>query len=327
MLQALLGHADHRSRWTEDERRAVMADLLPDWSALRAYLWRFGSLSVLSTVLASFGLIANSVATVIAGMLIDPLMTPILGGAAALVHGEPRRFVRAFGILCGGTVLAVATGWTVAAISPAFTSIDDLTPEPLLRTSPSLLDLGVAVVAGISAGYVLTHREAEGTPGCARCAVALVPPLASIGVLLNVGATTQAHGAFLLYVTNLGAITLAAMTMLAVSGFGPGDLGRGTRLPVRAGFVFTGAVLVVIAVPMVRNTRPPASSITGTSPAMGQLSLHPERLLGLRTSRVRARLRRKWAVAPLLRMKDVQHADGGSGSNDLDRRQIEGKAE
>ena len=53
----------------------------------------------------------------------------------------------------------------------------------------------------------------------------------------------------------------------------------------------------------------------------------PERLLGLHSSRVRTRLCRKWAVAPSLRMKDVQHADGGSGSNDHDRCQIESKAE
>jgi hypothetical protein len=53
----------------------------------------------------------------------------------------------------------------------------------------------------------------------------------------------------------------------------------------------------------------------------------PERLLGLRSSRVRTRLCRKWAVAPSLRMTDVQHAGGGSGSNDHDRCQIESKAE
>jgi len=57
------------------------------------------------------------------------------------------------------------------------------------------------------------------------------------------------------------------------------------------------------------------------------LAAFPERLLGLRSSRVRTRLCRKWAVAPSLRMKDVQHADGGSGSDDHDRCQIESKAE
>ncbi len=52
-----------------------------------------------------------------------------------------------------------------------------------------------------------------------------------------------------------------------------------------------------------------------------------ERLLGLHSYRVRTRFCRKWAVAPSLRMEDVQHADGSSGSDDPDRRQIESKAE
>lgn len=254
VVQSLLSRAERGPRWTEAERHAVMAELLPDRSGLRPYLWRFASLSVLSTVLASLGLIANSVATVIAGMLIDPLMTPVLGSAAALVHGQPRRVLRSLAILTGGTGLAIATGWLVAAASPAFTSVNDLAPELLLRTSPSLLDLGVAVAAGVSAGYVLTHREASSViPGVA-VAVALVPPLAAVGVLLNVGATTQAQGAMVLYLTNLGAIILAAVTMLIVSGFAPRDRRRDSRLPVRAGLLFTSVVLILMALPMARQT-------------------------------------------------------------------------
>jgi hypothetical protein len=53
----------------------------------------------------------------------------------------------------------------------------------------------------------------------------------------------------------------------------------------------------------------------------------PGRSLSLRSFGVSTRLCRKWAVAPSLRMKDVQHADGGSGSDDDDRCQIEKKAE
>ena len=124
-------------------------------------------------------------------------------------------------------------GWMIAAISPGFASARDLPPELLLRTSPSLLDLGVAVAAGFAAGYVLTHRDASSVlPGVA-VAVALVPPLAAIGVLANVGAGAEARGAFLLYLTNLGAIIVVAMALLFTSGFAPHDRRQGTQLPVR----------------------------------------------------------------------------------------------
>jgi len=211
----------------------MWAELIPEGHGLRRFVWRFGILSALSTILAAFGLISNSIATLIAGMLLDPLMTPILAAAAAMVSGQPKRLAKATAFLVGGTGLAIATGWMIAAISPGFASARDLPPELLLRTSPSLLDLGVAVAAGFAAGYVLTHRDASSVlPGVA-VAVALVPPLAAIGVLANVGAGAEARGAFLLYLTNLGAIIVVAMALLFTSGFAPHDRRQGTQLPVR----------------------------------------------------------------------------------------------
>ena len=184
VLESLIRRWRQRPDWSEGERQVVVADLMPEGDERRRYLARFVTLSVLSTVLASFGLISNSIATLIAGMLLDPLMTPVLAVAASMVFGQPTRVLRALSIVGGGTLVAIATGWLVAAISPGFASTDDLTSELLLRTSPSLLDLGVAVAAGVSAGYVLTHREANSViPGVA-IAVALVPPLAAVGVLL-----------------------------------------------------------------------------------------------------------------------------------------------
>src|SRR5436190_23222001 len=41
----------------------------------------------------------------------------------------------------------------------------------------------------------------------------------------------------------------------------------------------------------------------------------------------RGRLRRKWAVAPSSRMKDVQHADSGTDREDHDRRKLKREAE
>ena len=84
-----------------------------------------------------------------------------------------------------------------------------MTPEILSRTEPSLIDLAVAVAAGIAGGYVLTHPRANASlPGVA-IAVALVPPLATVGVTWQLGALEEAQGALLLYATNMIAIVLS----------------------------------------------------------------------------------------------------------------------
>ena len=60
-----------------------------------AYWRRFAMLLTLSVVIATMGLLRNSGAVVIAAMLVAPLMTPILGVAAAMVMGWLKRAVDA----------------------------------------------------------------------------------------------------------------------------------------------------------------------------------------------------------------------------------------
>lgn len=254
VAKGLLRRRPRLREWSDEDRAEVWEDLHPTAGGRGRFFGRFVTLSVLSTVLASLGLIANSIATLIAGMLLDPLMTPVLAISASILHGRPRRLAGWAALVAGGTLAAIGTGWVVAAISPAFTSANDLAPELLLRTTPDLIDLGVAVAAGISAGYVLTHRDASSVVPGVAVAVALVPPLAAVGVLLNVGATHEAGGAFLLYAANLGAIIVTAMVMLVVAGFVPRRGDHDGRLQRRAGFLVSLAVLVAIAVPLARQT-------------------------------------------------------------------------
>ncbi len=182
---SLLGDLFHSRVWDVDERKRVLGELFfegPEW---RPFLSRFIVLTVLSTTLAAFGLIADSAAVVIGAMLIAPLMTPILATAASLVHGQVGRLAVSLLVLSGGTLLAIAAGWGVSWLAGATLTAEELTPELLSRAAPSLLDLGVAIAAGLAAGYVITHsRAGSSLPGVA-IAVALVPPLATAGVSLE----------------------------------------------------------------------------------------------------------------------------------------------
>lgn len=240
--------------WDESDRQAVLDELFfegPEW---RPFLWRFGTLIVLSTTIAGLGLVANSSAVVIGAMLVAPLMTPILAVAAAAVHGQTRRLGVSTAVLVGGTLAAVATGWLVGAAAPGTITVDELTSELLARTSPSLLDLGVAVAAGLAGGYVLTHpRAGSSLPGVA-IAVALVPPLATVGITLQIGAIDQTRGALLLYTTNLVAIILSAMVMMLLSGFVPADVRHLARGRVRTGLVVATIAVAAVALPLSAHT-------------------------------------------------------------------------
>jgi uncharacterized membrane protein len=63
-----------------------------------------------STLIASFGLLANSTAVVIGAMLVAPLMTPIFGMSLALVRGTPSYWGRSVQAEVVGVATSVSMG-------------------------------------------------------------------------------------------------------------------------------------------------------------------------------------------------------------------------
>lgn len=240
---------------SEEERSMVTDELFFGPGERGAYLARFFVLIVLSTLLAAFGLAANSVAVVIGAMLVAPLMTPILGAAASLLLADVRRLLTSIGVILAGTVVAITTGMFVTWVAlQSVTTADALPPEILGRTQPTLIDLGVAIAAGLAGGYVLTHpRASSSLPGVA-IAVALVPPLATVGILLQIGASSQARGALLLFLTNLIAIVLSAIVVMLLSGFIPPEIRLEGFRTARIGLIVSAVLLVAVAIPLTVHT-------------------------------------------------------------------------
>ena len=252
--ETLWNKVRQREDWTDEEREEVLDELFPDDDRIIPYTKRFATLLILSTTIAAFGLIANSAAVVIGAMLVAPLMTPMLALAASLMYAQMKRFAGSFILIVLGTIGAVFTGWLIATIAGGVLSAT-LTPQLASRTSLSLLDLGIAVAAGLAGGYVLTHKgSGSSLPGVA-IAVALVPPLATVGVALEIGDTHSAVGAFLLYTTNLIAIVLSASIVMLVSGFVPDYIRQIARGKIGLRLLPWGIALIAITVPLAIHTR------------------------------------------------------------------------
>jgi uncharacterized hydrophobic protein (TIGR00271 family) len=246
-----------RTTWArepaEDERAAV-DELVPQGGAEFAeYVVRFGFLIVLSAAIAGFGLLADSAGVVIGAMLVAPLMTPITAVAGAIVTARNDRLVRALSVIALGVVLAVLVGWLVSLIAGgSVTDVRELPNEVRARTFPGLLDLGIAVAAGAAAGYILPRRSTIGALPGVGIAVALVPPLAVVGITFELGLPTEARNAFLLFLTNFAAIVFAAGIALALTGFRPTQNSGRATLGVR--IAITLAVVGVVAIPLTLHT-------------------------------------------------------------------------
>ncbi|GAA1469181.1 DUF389 domain-containing protein [Microbacterium thalassium] len=173
---------------------------------------------ILSVAIATFAVLQDSTAVVIGAMLVAPLMTPILGLAGALVNGWGRRAIESAALVAGGAVVSITLAYGLAAWAPiaiSFSSNSQITS----RVSPNTIDMLIALAAGAAGAFATVNaRVASGIAGVA-IAVALVPPLAVVGVTLNGGRVEDAGGATLLFLTNFVAIVLSAALVFIVTGF------------------------------------------------------------------------------------------------------------
>ncbi|MBN2045379.1 MAG: DUF389 domain-containing protein [Anaerolineales bacterium] len=190
-------------------------------------------LVVLSTMIATFGLLIDSAATIIGAMLVAPLMSPILGIGLASIRGDTTLLRDAVAALLRGALLAVALSAFITWVNTLlpFVSMQDLSAEVLSRTRPTPIDLGVAMAGGLAATFALVQPHLSAAlPGVA-IATALMPPLCVIGVGIALGDWEVAQGALLLFMTNAVTIAASSIFLFYVTGFSLGRKENGHLIP------------------------------------------------------------------------------------------------
>ena len=183
-------------------------------SEWRHRLFRFVVLMSFASAIASLGVIADSTAVVIGAMLVAPLLTPFMGMSLSLVVGSTGELLREGFVAFVGTLVAVVVGFLTSAVFGQGTDVDT-NAEIVSRISPTLLDLVIALAAGAAGAYALSRSDvSDALPGVA-VSIALVPPLAVVGVTAQLGAVDDAVGALLLFGTNaLAIIAMGALTFV-----------------------------------------------------------------------------------------------------------------
>jgi len=172
-------------------------------------------LMFLSTILATVGLYMNSGSVIIGAMLLAPLMAPIIALAMGVLRQDEPLIKRSVKKIIVGLFIALATSafitWTL--------SYKPITAEMEGRLHPTLLDLSVAIVAGIAGAYTKSFREILQSLAGVAIAVALVPPLAVAGIGIGRFDLDFFAESFLLFATNLIGIVLAATFTFKLLGY------------------------------------------------------------------------------------------------------------
>ena len=237
-----------RAPLQDAERREVIDQLFPRGMPRRQFFTRFVSLMMLSTAIAVFGVLGDSTAVVIGAMLVAPLMFPVLGVAAAIVMGWPRRIVSRTLLVAAGSLLAVLLAALISFLIPGMAT--PLPAELIARTSPNLLDLGIALAAGAAGAYGQVRRHASDVLTGVAVAVALVPPLAVVGITLQLTEWQLALGAALLFLANVVGIVIAASATLLAAGFVPGRNPLKGHTQILRGVSWAAIATIIVVLPM-----------------------------------------------------------------------------
>ena len=196
-------------------------------------------LSIGASLISTLGLLADSPAVVIGAMVVAPWIMPLRAATFAILLGEVRLLGRSLRTLLVGvsitTLLSFILGWLAG--------LPQLGSEVLTRTMPNLLDLGIALVAGGLATYAKLRSDAVSSLAGTAIAVALVPPVCVMGLLLSHQRWSDAYGAGLLFTTNLLGILTGGLVLMAWKDSEFRHVLRRSRLSV-ASFTLTGMLLI-----------------------------------------------------------------------------------
>lgn len=172
-------------------------------------------MNTLATIVACYGLLADSTAVVIGAMVIAMLLGPITGIALGLVDGDNLLLRRAFAAETVGALMVLSIAFLIGKLHADIPAGKEI----LSRTAPNILDLIIALAGGAAGAYAIASpRISVGLVGVA-IATALVPPLSTCGLLLARGEPHLALGAFLLFFANFVAIQFTSSLVLWLLGY------------------------------------------------------------------------------------------------------------
>jgi uncharacterized hydrophobic protein (TIGR00341 family) len=178
----------------------------------RVYLVMVG----LSAIVAAIGILNNNVAVVIGAMVIAPLLGPNMALALAITLGDRELAKHSLEV----NALGIAAALAISILLGAVLQVDLSNPGLASRTSIGLGDVALGLAAGSAGALAFTTGAPAALIGV-MVAVALLPPIVTLGLLIGSGNLEMAVGALVLLLINIICINLAGVITFRFQGIQP----------------------------------------------------------------------------------------------------------
>lgn len=200
-----------------------------------------------SVLVCTLGLLTNSTAIIIGGMLIAPLMWPLARLGYGIALRSPRHLYRGALLVMASVLIGSISAYVITSISP----IKVINSEILARTTPTLMDLFIALAAGFVAAIAITQKKIADSLAGVAIAVSLMPPLCTAGIALSLREYSFSVGALLLFTVNAACITLVTTLVLVYTHYA-----RTKEIHIaKKAAIFNLVVVLLLAIPLVQFLR------------------------------------------------------------------------
>lgn len=199
---------------------------------------------VLSTIVASIGLLRDNIAVIIGAMVIAPLLGPNVALSLATTLGDSELGANAIKT----NLVGIFVAFVIAFLLGFFLTVDPAIQEIHSRTVVSYADIILALASGIAGALSFTSGLPSALIGV-MVAVALIPPLVVFGLLLGGGFFVESFGAFLLLVINMICVNIAGVMTFLIKGLQPiywWDGSKAKKATRYAIFIWTSLLLILI---------------------------------------------------------------------------------
>ena len=196
---------------TKSERYKTVEELFDNCQANSVYY----TLLFLSSIVIACGLLLANPIIIIGGIMVTPLLTPILVIALSVSVGEVRAIKSLSLLVLKSTLIIIVVSFVLAILF-------DKQPDPFIfgdSLRVAVLYFIVAAASGVAATFAWARKEvADILPGLA-VAVSLVPPLSALGIGLSSFDLEVSRLAFLTFTFNFIGVLLGSIVVFSLLKF------------------------------------------------------------------------------------------------------------
>ncbi len=234
-------------------RRISIEELEENVSSLTKMNFNFISWTILSSILAALGLVGDDNVTLIASMIIAPLMGPLVALAFGAVTSNQK--ILREGVITSSVGILITI--TIGIIIGSFYRFTLSEPSTFIiaRGEPNVVNLVIAIASGLTAGICFVSGTSLALVGVAAAA-ALLPVSVNIGIALVLAEWQIALGSLVLFITNVICVILGCMVVFWIRKVEPPQAVKKVkaRRTLRNQIIAFVLVLLVVAFPIVQTS-------------------------------------------------------------------------